>query len=246
MQIDLIKSDKCAKLPSSCSFKSTGRCVFNRDKQIICNYTKFFRDDLNWKNFVKLLSDKYKNVKNVNILNLACSDGSEPLSLMSILIHRLGSEADKFFPIKASDADPRIISDAMSGIYNINGDDLFRINMTLGHYSDYFSMTDSSKLSFPYALKILPKYSENVIFNQMDMVDAIEFLEPQNNVIMCRNALPYLKDNKDETFIDKLAEKVDSTSLLVIGAYDNGHNIPNLVRSRGFKPYELENVYCKY
>ena len=227
-------------------FGSSSRCVFNKEKQIICNYTKFFRDDLDWIHFIQLLGQKYKNTNKVNILDLACSDGSESVSLMTLLVHKLQSEAYKFFPILAMDIDSKIISDAQSGSYKVNKNDLFWIKMLLKDYSKYFSMHDTSNLYFTQALKLLPQHQGNIIFKQQDLISSIDNLQQQNNVILCRNVLPYLKELKATKFVYDLAEKLDSTSLLVIGSYDNGHNIDDLVRNCGFKPCELENVYCKY
>lgn len=227
------------------SFKSTGRCIMRKDKKIICNYTKFFREDLDWEKFVKLLAEKYKYISKVNVFNLACSDGSEPLTLMSSLLNFAPDDANKFFPIKASDIDQHIISMAQSGIYNINDADLRNINLILSHYSDYFMMTRSSKISFPLALSILPKYSNNVSFECLDLVDVIKDLPPKNNIILCRNVLPYLKSPLKEEVVEMLAQKLDSTSLLVIGSYDNGHDIDKLLLSNGFKHYKIENVYFK-
>lgn len=244
MQIQSVSSNYKYQKNSLPAFRSASRCVFSKEKQIICNYTKFFRDDLDWSHFVELLSNKYRNEDNVNILNLACSDGSEPMTLMTILVRKLKNEANKFFPIHASDIDEKILSEANSCSYKINEEDLFKINMALGHYSDYFTMHKTSNPYFPYALHILPKYSGNIIFKQQDLIYSINDIQPRNNVILCRNVLPYLEISKRENFIDKLAEKLDSTSLLVIGSYDNGHNINGLLRSRGFRPYGLENVYC--
>ena len=227
------------------AFRSSTRCVFNSGKQIICNYTKFVREDLDWKKFAMLLLKKYRDVAKVNILNLACSDGSEPLTLMAALLHCLGEQADKFFPIKASDINAEIISEAKSGMYKIDDNDILRLNMSLGHYSDYFSIYNDSNINFPYKLSVLPKYSDKVVFEQMNLLEAIKYIEPKNNVILCRNVLPYLKDKNDKAFINMLAELLDSTSLVVIGCFDNGHDINCLLKSQGFKPYELENVYCK-
>lgn len=245
MQVLPILNNNNYKISANTQFKSTSRCVFNSNKQIICNYTKFFREDLEWKNFVELLSKKYNNASRINIMNMACSDGSEPVTLMTKLLFTLKEKAQKFFPIYASDIDDKIIEEASSYEYKINEDDLFRVNMNLGHYSNYFSIIGNSNTNFPYKLLLNQKHCANILFNQMDMIQAANYIKSQNNVILCRNVIPYLSYPKQERFVDTLAEKLDSTSLIVLGAYDNGHGIDGLVRSRGFKSYGLENVYCK-
>ena len=67
--------------------------------------TKFFREDLNWNDFVFMLFQKYKGVPQVNIRCFGCSDGEEPYSLAMKLDVVLGKYAEKFFPIVAKDFD---------------------------------------------------------------------------------------------------------------------------------------------
>lgn len=230
------------------NFQSSRRWEFGPNNKVIVNYTKFMREDLDFKKFIRILELKYKYAPKVNILNLACSDGSESLSLMAALIHFLKEEnASKFFPIIASDIDSYIIKSAKSGFHYANDDDLSRINATLGHYSDYFSIAKACQNTegFSFALSPLLKYKNNVIFKESDMLYALNDLQPKNNVVLCRNALPYLQTEKVNKMLDMFAEKLDNTSLLVIGQFDNGHYINDDLKKRGFRPYGIENVYAK-
>ena len=72
-------------------------------------------------------------------------------------------------------------------------------------------------------MKLLPKYTDKIIYEQLDIFDSLKKLQPQNNVVLCRNVLPYLSNEKKVKFIDLLARKLDPSSLVVIGAFDNGH-----------------------
>jgi chemotaxis methyl-accepting protein methylase len=216
------------------------------DNSILCNITWPFRECLNWKAFVNLLDIKYKYEENVNILNLACSDGSESITLLASLYEFANNNASKFLPIKASDITKKVIDSAKSGIYNIEGQDLRRINTSIGHYSKYFCITESTSKLFPFAMKLLPKYTDKIIYEQLDIFDSLKKLQPQNNVVLCRNVLPYLSNEKRVQFIDLLARKLDPSSLVVIGAFDNGHYVNNLLKSRYFKQTTVENVYSKY
>lgn len=223
----------------------SAKSFINVNGKAVAQYTIFLREDLDWKSFVRLLAQKYRNVAKVNIHNMACSDGSEPVSLMSAIIYFDKLLAAKCFPINASDKDPVIIGKAKSGVYNTDDKDIHRINMTLGHYSEYFEMQKPDTCFFPFALKLKPEYTKNIEFKQADLFQALENLQPQNNVILCRNVLPYLPENQRETFVKELAKRLDSTSLVVIGSFDNGHKIDELLKANGFKHYELENVYAK-
>ena len=98
---------------SNINFTSNLRCVYNRSTNALkyMNTTKLFRQDLDWDGFAELLISKYKDVDKVNIYSYACSDGSEPYSLVIKLLEKsekLKINCDKFFPIRAKDIDKKI------------------------------------------------------------------------------------------------------------------------------------------
>ena len=74
---------------SSPSF-SANRVVYSRKthdnelKQVSC-YTQFFRPDIKWDSFSSYLKERYHGVRMVNVINAACSDGSEPYSIIMAL-----------------------------------------------------------------------------------------------------------------------------------------------------------------
>ena len=51
--------------------------------------TCFFRGDLEWDKFVKLIDKKFENQEKVTITNIACSDGEETFSLVYKLLEIL-------------------------------------------------------------------------------------------------------------------------------------------------------------
>ena len=72
---------------------------------------------MHWKNFVYLINKNFEGKKKVNIINAACSDGSEAYSLAIIMKERLDeAQCKKFFPIKASDYDKKIIDVASNKV----------------------------------------------------------------------------------------------------------------------------------
>ena len=75
------------------------RSTIDGRRKYACCYTRMFRSDLDWNLLSYYLENKYKNAQKVNVLNAACSDGSEPYSLAMILDKKI-SGGKKFFPIK--------------------------------------------------------------------------------------------------------------------------------------------------
>ena len=228
-------------------FKSSQRQVLDKSGNLLYkNVTSFFRNDLAWRNFSGALDRFFASADKVNVFNFACSDGSEPWSLAISLIEKLGEKAQKFFPIRASDFDKEIILKAKQKPCAATTEDLYNINMmTSDNYSKYFSCHRIEE--FGYLLGLRPKeiLKEKVEFKQSDIFDEISNIPLKNNLILCRNFWPYLSEEKREELARLLSEKLDKTSLLVIGSFDKGHNIKQLLEQYGFEEVLEYNVFRK-
>lgn len=216
------------------------------------NTTLFFRYDLNraykkemaakykysdsWDGFRKTVVEHFKNAPKVNTYDFASSDGSEAYSLILSLIDELGEEAScKYFPIQAFDIDSSVIQTAKKGEIPCQIDDFrrFRENLYNLSQSEYFTFSQDEKDSLFIANDNL---KEKVHFQQADILSEIDKIEPSNSLVLCRNFWPYLdKDYREEAF-KKLCERLDETSLIVIGYFDcSALNLP-------FKEYGFSDV----
>ena len=64
------------------SFGSTNRTYQMHSDNFVSCYTCMFRGDLNFPQFIKTLESNFIHTNKVNIINAACSDGSEAYSLI--------------------------------------------------------------------------------------------------------------------------------------------------------------------
>ena len=62
---------------------------------------------------------------------------------------------------------------------------------------------------------------------------------------MCRNFWPYLDKEKQHLLAQKLSQKLDESSLLVIGSYDSVYGIDALLHKNGFIQTKTKNVYTR-
>ena len=140
--------------------------------------TYFFKEDLDWDRFVRLLENKYKDCDEVHVFNDACSDGHEPISLAIKLQQQMGDKSKKFFPIQASDYNSENIQNAKNGILGISNKELYDINCaTNGKYRDYFDF--APKINFYDDLALSPKTElkekidklTNFLLKESDSVD---------------------------------------------------------------------------
>lgn len=241
MRITLVNSVSNVCHPN---FQGNRRYVYNKNGDFLYRTTTyFFRDDLNWNAFIKFISNKYKNADRVNILNHACSNGQEPYSLAAKLMQTLGEEAEKFFPIIAKDIDKENIKSAKTGRLGIKAQDLFRINHYIqDNVSAYF---DKGKPENPdNDLVLIPKTDlrDSVIFSQSDIFDDIKTIPQKNTIVMCRNFWPYLTPQKREILAAGLSERLDSSSLIVIGDFDF-HSVYELLKKYKIMETGIKNVY---
>ena len=84
-------------------------------------YTNFFRGDLPWGDLGKIFHETFEKKPKVNIINSACSDGSESFSIVMALKEAFPRHLwDKFLPIKAFDFNQDLIINAKRGVVAVD------------------------------------------------------------------------------------------------------------------------------
>lgn len=219
------------------------------DNLLYENTTSFFRYDLNfahnsefkstgnWVGFRKTISDYFKNVSKVNVYDFASSDGSEAYSLITSLIEELGEKgAEKFFPILAYDIDSTMVEQAKAGKIPCNTDDIQRFNANITHLQKdkYFAFRKEQQGTLPYSFIAKKSLKQKVKFNLADIQSSIRNIEPSNSLVLCRNFWPYLsKEDRNNTILE-LSKKLDESSLVVIGCFDDS-SVTAQFRKCGFE-----------
>ena len=237
---------------NSPSFKSNQRLVFD-SKGVLHhqNSTVFFRKDLNWKQFVRFLNNRFKDVDKVNLCATACSDGSEPWSLAVMLKEQFGDEADKFFPIMASDFDPEIIQQAQNAPCTISSEDSILLKLyTQGNFDKYFEHVKPSYLDLDFsvmkgAVRPTPYMNSLVNFKVSDITKEIENIPPENSVVLCRNCWRYFSVPKRQEVAKALSNQLGESSLVVVGELEYALNHDGILRDNGFRQTALHNVFEK-
>lgn len=199
------------------------------------NNTFFYRNDIQWNRLMSFLDEKYRNVPKVNTYCYACSDGSEPYSLIIDLFSNFGDQAKKFLPIIAKDYDEDIIKCAKSGKIFIPSHEMDEIRKhTKGKTNKFLNLNDCNIYFVDNGLcgnnygnlkgnyyGVKSKLSDNVIFSTANILEDVKSIIPDNSIVMCRNFWPYMK-TKDN--VKKLAEslynQLGNNSILILGSFD--------------------------
>lgn len=229
---------------SSPMFGSTTRVVHKSGFKMYANFTEFLRPDFPWKPFIDLVEQKYRNVPKINILNFACSDGSEPYTLAMLLKDRFGNNANRFFPIKAYDFDEDIIDLAKEKTINFGPDDLYRLSQEVPNWEkDYFKIIRTSL--FGPDRKITPRNSiKNAVeFEQKELPKDFPKEKLTNTIVFARNFWPYMERMNYKVLAIMMAEILDDTCLVALGALEKTFQIGKLLEKEGFIKTNVDSVY---
>ena len=238
-----------SKSAHNTSFGSTKFVYKYANNKTMKCFSNVFRLDLNWEDLIKFLAKNFKNKKTINVINGACSDGSESFSLVMALKEFL-PEKDyrKFLPIKAFDFNEDIIKKAKSGFLDISDTDKAKINKYITDKSTYFDENiDSFINSDEYQkLKLKKELTNCVDFEVNDIFKVLENLtDDSNTILLFRNALIHLGDDNAKKFASLASEKLKPNSIVIIGNTDVASTkIKQYMTEEGFTEV-IKNVYRK-
>ena len=222
------------------SFHSTDRIIMGKaTNKAYSNYTEFLREDLDWKKFIELVKGKYKHSKKVSIINYACSDGSEPMSL-AMMIKEYVPNSERFFPIKAYDFDSVIIKQAQEGPTWLFEDDFRRLDKLLPNWRNKYLDYNNG---YCYLVNRRDNLKNDVIFEQKNILNDFNNGILSDTIVLARNCWAYLENFEQKIVAYKLADALDDSCLLVIGALEKTYGIDKLLEKNGFRKTEVEYVY---
>lgn len=209
------------------------------------------RADLDFPELVNYLDNKYRNVPKVNVIMHACSDGEEVYSFLGVLISRLKEKASKFLPVSAKDIDSNHLKLAKRGVYNITKSEYINANRCMdGKFYNFFEPmplrgSKDPRLKYTTTVKAEHSLKSLVKFEQSNILEDAQNLNFSNTVIFARNFWPYLSSQERNKLLLNLSKKMDSSSILIIGDFDQDNtNIGMLLRKYGYVE-KLDNVFEK-
>lgn len=229
------------------NFCSNSREMYDKEGCLMYrNTTVFFRPDLDWNKFGDYLVEKYKDADKVNVVCYACSDGSEPLSILMLLKERFKDDYKKFTPIIAKDIDRSIVRSAQGEYVNMDYHDFKAINELTGNkYDDYFV---APKLDFGLGtveVRKRPLLLKDINFSVADITDDVASIPSKNTILFCRNFWPYLESKREQArLIENISSRLKDNCTLVIGDFDMESGVEQIIPTLEFKQVSgLKHVY---
>ena len=240
------------KTPQKTNFKGCCRDYMdytlahcNQTGGLISTYTQIFRRDFDWKRFVEILDENFKDYKTVNLYSLACSDGSEAYTT-AISVMENSNNPEKFTKILATDRDDKIIEFAQKRRINLTEHEE-KILLENSKKQQYFGDKKEPALleGEPKATFIRHSFEPNdelkskIDFKCEDILTTLSKLEDKgNSAILCRNVFPYLSIEAQVDVYKMLLKKLKPGSLFVLGQFDKNSELFKLIQKSGFQKLE--------
>lgn len=180
-------------------------------ESMVNNETCFFRDQANFALLTGPVMDSLRatrsSSKRLRIWSSACSTGQEPLSLAMSFLENAEKWRGWTIQILATDISTSALAKARKGQYS-----QFEIQRGLPVMLmlKYFDQVDGDWLAKPEVRKM-------VTFAHHNQLDSVRHLG-QFDLILCRNMLMYLCDNKRREVLEHLASAMASDGVLMLGA----------------------------
>jgi chemotaxis protein methyltransferase CheR len=188
-------------------FELLKECV----EAMINNETCFFRDQANFALLTGPVLDSIRanrqSTKRLRIWSAACSTGQEPYSLAISFLENPEKWRGWNIQIMATDISTSALAKARKGVYS-----QFEIQRGLPVMLmlKYFEQNDSD-------WSIKDEVRKMVTFAPHNLLDSCRQLG-QFDLILCRNMLMYLGDDKRREVLERLASAVTADGVLMLGA----------------------------
>ncbi|MDP4268188.1 MAG: CheR family methyltransferase, partial [Bacteroidota bacterium] len=214
-------------------------------------YSKLFRDDANWSVLTNFIVDNYP--KGANIRCYACSDGSEPYTIILSLIKQLGKTPKKLFPIIAQDIDTNRIIKNKKGIIGLTDKDFLKIEECLKgtniQLTDIFekdkTLPSEKGVGADGQVFIIQQYRvkdllKNLLrFSSGNIIEETRKKVPENSVILFRNVWPFLTPHETSELINNFDMNISKNTSIIIGGFDKDYSyVAENLMQRGFSPID--------
>ncbi len=177
--------------------------------------THFFRHPESFdlvRNYLRrLISNRAKQGKPVNIWSVGCSTGEEPYSL-AILMEELLKElqVELFYGITATDISLPALSTARAGKYT----DRRLSGLSERQLDTIFDKLDNK------TWQVKQKYKDRICFARVNLLDLQEAPIDRVDVLFCQNVLIYFQKQRKHEIVQELSESLESGGLMVLGLGD--------------------------
>lgn len=188
------------------------------------NLTSFYREPHHFSILAQYINQG-ESVK--RIWCAASSTGEEPYSIAMSLVKAYG-RFDHNVEIIASDIDSKVLETANTGKYPLEKVE------ALPDKKSFFVKGKGNNLGFA---KVVPELRNMIEFIRVNLLDESIPIEPNLDVIFCRNVMIYFDKDTQAKILTKLLAKLRPGGLYIAGHSENFSHFSHLIKPIGRTAY---------
>jgi len=180
---------------------------------ISTNKTDFFREPVHFDFLENEVIPRFmtrREDRPFKVWSSACSSGEEPYTTAIVLEECVLRHSGLRYSITASDISTRVLERAVKGIYDERVASVIPMNLRKRY------LLRSKNQENP-TVRIDPALRAKVLFKRVNLTEDVLEVEPDFDVIFCRNVLIYFDRKTQEQVIRKLVAKLRPGGYLFIG-----------------------------
>jgi len=180
---------------------------------ISTNKTDFFREPVHFDFLENEVIPRFmtrREDRPFKVWSSACSSGEEPYTTAIVLEECALRHSGLRYSITASDISTRVLERAVKGIYDERVASVIPMNLRKRY------LLRSKNQENP-TVRIDPALRAKVLFKRVNLTEDVLEVEPDFDVIFCRNVLIYFDRKTQEQVIRKLVAKLRPGGYLFIG-----------------------------
>lgn len=192
------------------------------------NLTSFFRENHHFQELARLVRQAPAGHE-WKIWCSAASTGEEPYSIAMTMADVLGLNGN--FRIWASDIDTRVLEQASSGVYKLDG----MKNVTPTQLHNYFLRGKGAKAGMA---RVKPELQKHIQFFTLNLIEERWSLQEQFDVVFCRNVMIYFDNPTQRQVLGRMHPLIKPKGTLFVGHAENFSDVRSLFALRGKTVYE--------
>jgi chemotaxis protein methyltransferase CheR len=179
---------------------------------VATNKTDFFREPVHFRFMEEQVLPAWRAMNNsrvVKVWSSACSTGEEPYTTAMVLAESAAQQALQF-SITATDISTKVLQKAIHAIYPERS----AVDIPMALRRKYLLKSKDQEMP---TVRIVPELRSKVLFKRVNLTEDVIEVEPDFDVIFCRNVLIYFDRATQEQVVSRLCQKLRRGGYLFIG-----------------------------
>ncbi len=187
--------------------------IVNMIDVVSTNKTDFFREPSHFEYLTNTILPDMMNAgryRKINVWSAACSSGEEPYTLAMVLNEFRSKNVGMDYSILATDISTAMLQQGADAIYREER----IIPVPVDLRKKYFLRSKDPSMQ---QVRVVKTLRDKVRFRRLNFMDLTYAVDPDFDIIFCRNALIYFEHDVQESIVNKLCQRLKPGGYFVFG-----------------------------